>query len=59
MSNAYPLLAILASGLTGEAALYILAPITDWRYSFWLVVSTLIVTFATIAKRSRSATLAA
>ena len=31
--------ALLTSGIVGEGALFIVAPITDWRYSFWLVVS--------------------
>ena len=30
--------ALLASGITSEGVLFILAPTTDWRYSFWMIV---------------------
>lgn len=46
------LMAIALSGLIGEAALFILAPITDWRYSFWLVVASLVVVAAAVARRA-------
>ena len=45
------LFALVASGLTGEAVLFIVAPVTDFRYSFPVVVTTVIALFALIAKR--------
>lgn len=36
------LLALVLSGLANEAALLVLAPTTDFRYSIWLVVSTVL-----------------
>lgn|GEM_PF-751207 len=44
---------LLMSGLVGESALFIVAPITDWRYSFWLVVSTCVALALLIARRAR------
>ncbi|MBS1120759.1 MAG: hypothetical protein H6Q90_2987 [Deltaproteobacteria bacterium] len=44
--------ALLASGLTSEAALFIIGPTADFRYSFWLVISTVMVSMILIAKRT-------
>jgi hypothetical protein len=46
------LLALVLSGVANEAALFILAPTIDYRYSVWLVISTMIVVIALIAKRA-------
>lgn len=47
------LLAIALSGIAGEAALFVLAPTVDFRYSFWLVVSTLMLVAMLISVRHR------
>ncbi len=47
------LLALVLSGVANEAALFILAPTIDYRYSVWLVISTTVVVIALIAKRAR------
>lgn len=44
--------ALLASGLTGEAALFFAAPTTDYRYSFWLVVVTVMAVMLVVARRA-------
>jgi hypothetical protein len=41
--------ALLFAGLLGEAALFVLAPTVDYRYSFFLVVGTLLVSAARLA----------
>jgi hypothetical protein len=46
-------LALLGSGLAGTAALYVLSPTTDFRYCFWLVVSTVLAVAMLIARRAR------
>lgn len=43
--------ALLLSGLANEAALFVLAPTIDYRYSIWLVVATLLVLVQRIAER--------
>jgi hypothetical protein len=45
--------ALLASGLCGELGLYFAAPTTDQRYSFWLIVGTLLGVIVLIAERAR------
>lgn len=47
--------ALLASGLTGEAALFFAAPTTDFRYSFWLVVVTVVAVMILVARRAGAA----
>jgi hypothetical protein len=47
-----PAFAVLASGLVGEAGLFIVAPTSDWRYSFWLVVATVLGTIMLVARRA-------
>jgi hypothetical protein len=44
--------ALLASGLSSEAILFLIAPTTDWRYSCWLIVCTVFATIMLIARRS-------
>lgn len=46
-------LALALSGLANEAALFVLAPTIDYRYSFWLVVSTALTVVMLIARRAR------
>jgi hypothetical protein len=45
---------LLASAFTNEAALFLLAPTTDWRYSFWLIVATVVALALIVARRSRA-----
>jgi hypothetical protein len=45
---------LLASAFTNEAALFLLAPTTDWRYSFWLIAATVVALVQIIARRSRA-----
>lgn len=45
--------AVLASGLTSEAALFILTPTTDFRYSFWLVFATVVGAILLVARRAK------
>lgn len=45
------LMAIAVSGIAGEAALFFLAPTVDFRYSYWLVVSTVALVMMLIALR--------
>jgi hypothetical protein len=45
-------LALLASALTGEAALFLLGPTSDFRYSFWLVIGTAMTIALVIAQRA-------
>ncbi len=51
--------ALITSGLTSEAALFILGPTLDFRYSFWLVITCVMVAMISIARRAgaRPATL--
>ena len=49
------LLALVGSGLCSEAVLFLLAPTIDYRYSFWLVVTTLLTGMILIARRARGA----
>jgi len=49
------ILAIIVSGLTNELALYILAPTVDYRYSIWLVASTLLAICMLVGRRARRA----
>ncbi len=46
------LLALVLSGIANEAALFVLAPTIDYRYSVWLVIATVVVTLALIATRA-------
>lgn len=48
------LLAIALSGIANEAALFVLAPTVDFRYSIWSVVSAMIV-IASLISRGRGA----
>ena len=50
------LAALALSGLANEALLYLVAPTIDFRYSFWLVVSTLLVIVGVIARRASAST---
>ncbi len=43
--------ALLLSALANEAALFVLAPTIDYRYSIWLVVATLLVLAQRVAER--------
>jgi hypothetical protein len=45
------LLALVLSGVANEAALFVVAPTIDFRYSIWLVVSTAVVTASLLARR--------
>lgn len=47
------LFGLVASGLSGEAGLFILAPTIDYRYSFWLIVATVLGVFALVAARAK------
>jgi hypothetical protein len=47
------LLAVLLSGVANEAALFFLAPTTDYRYSVWLVTATTLVVIQLVALRAR------
>jgi hypothetical protein len=49
------IVAMLASGLTSELILFLVAPTTDWRYSFWLVVAVVFATIMLVARRMRPA----
>jgi hypothetical protein len=46
------LLAIVASGILGEAALFYFAPGPDFRHSLWLVIATMLTTMIAIARRA-------
>jgi hypothetical protein len=48
------ILTLALSGLANEAALFVLAPTLDYRYSFWLVIATGLVVMMLIARRARS-----
>lgn len=43
--------ALVVSALMGEAILFLIAPTTDWRYSYWLIVAVVIVTVLLVARR--------
>jgi hypothetical protein len=45
------IVAMLASGLTSEGVLLVIAPTTDWRYSFSLVVAVVFATVMLVARR--------
>lgn len=47
--------AILASGLTMEGALIVLAPSADFRYSHWLIICTCLALVVLVARRARDA----
>jgi hypothetical protein len=42
---------LIASAFTNEGALFLLAPTTDWRYSFWLIAATVVALVLVIARR--------
>ena len=48
------LLALAGSGIGCEAALFLVAPTVDYRYSFWLVVSTIVLVMLLIAQRAQT-----
>jgi hypothetical protein len=48
------LLAVALSGIANEAALFVLAPTVDFRYSIWLVVSAMLVVTSLIARRVKA-----
>jgi hypothetical protein len=48
------ILSVLLSGLSGESALFILTPTTDFRYSSWLIVATMLAVVMLVAKRARA-----
>lgn len=45
-------LALLGSAFASQASLFFLSPTTDWRYSYWLIVATVITLVITIARRA-------
>jgi hypothetical protein len=47
-------LALALSGLANEAALFLIAPTIDYRYSIWLVLSTLLVVAMLVASRAKA-----
>jgi len=51
--------ALLASGITSEAVLFVLAPTTDWRYSFWMIVVVAFAVVMLVAGRARHKAVAA
>ena len=44
-------LALVSSALLGEAVLFIIAPTTDWRYSFWMVLAVVLAIVLVVARR--------
>jgi hypothetical protein len=46
--------ALIASGLSGQAGLFVIAPSVDVRYSFWLIVATVLAAITIAARRLRS-----
>jgi hypothetical protein len=46
--------ALIASGLSGQAGLFVIAPSVDVRYSFWLIVATVLAAITIAARRIRS-----
>lgn len=46
--------ALLASGLCYELALFLIAPGADFRYTHWLIITTVIVTIALFVRRFRA-----
>jgi hypothetical protein len=50
-------LALIASAITSEGVLFVLAPTSDWRYSFWLIlaVTVSVVMLVAIRMQRRSA----
>ncbi|HSN26085.1 MAG TPA: hypothetical protein VLT45_07360 [Kofleriaceae bacterium] len=44
-------LALVASAILSEAALFVVAPTTDWRYSFWLVLAVVLAIVLVVARR--------
>ncbi len=46
-------LALLGSAFTSEAVLFFLSPTTDWRYSYWLMVATILAAILIVARRAR------
>lgn len=44
-------LALLASGAFSEAVLFVIAPTTDWRYSFWTVLAVVMAGVMLVARR--------
>lgn len=49
------IVALIASALTSELILFLIAPTTDWRYSFWLIVAVVFATIMLVARRMRVA----
>jgi hypothetical protein len=47
-------LAMIGSGLSGHAGLFVVGPTVDLRYSFWLVIATILGTILLVARRIRS-----
>ena len=48
-------LALLASAILGELALFVIVPTTDWRYSFWLITAVVTAVPLIVARRMRLA----
>jgi hypothetical protein len=46
--------ALIASGLSSEAILFLIAPTTDWRYSCWLILCTTFAAILIITRRAHS-----
>jgi hypothetical protein len=44
-------LGLLASGITSELVLVVIAPTTDWRYSYWLLVTVVFAVVMLVARR--------
>lgn len=49
------ILALIASAVTSEGILFVIAPTSDWRYSYWMVVAVVFSTIMLIARRMRVA----
>jgi hypothetical protein len=49
------IVALVASAVTSELILFVIAPTSDWRYSFWMVVAVVFSTIMLIARRMRVA----
>ena len=44
-------LGLLASGIASELVLVVIAPTTDWRYSYWLLVTVVFAVVMLVARR--------
>jgi ABC-type multidrug transport system fused ATPase/permease subunit len=44
-------LALIVSGIFSEVVLFVIAPTTDWRYSFWMVLAAVLALVMLVARR--------